>query len=165
MTRQHHPALAVGMPQHDGLLARTPLAPRGFDVEACSRAVARWFVEFRCGRRPADQLHAVVDTDLRQRLRELPVDRHGARLEIDPIERVLVQRTTPDRAEAVVLVRLGERTVAVVLAYRREGTRWLVSELSSPELAEPHPEDESPEADTTEPASDETTFGPTRAAA
>ncbi|MFT5223654.1 MAG: hypothetical protein ACI867_001977 [Glaciecola sp.] len=138
MTLQRHPALAaLDLGSATALLERPVFQRVGSstDFVACAEALARWYVEFRAGRRPAEQLRTMVSGALLRRMRGRAAERQHT-LEIDPIVRTVVQRPSADQVEAVVLVRRGPRVGAVTVSFARTERGWIITDLTAPEDGE-----------------------------
>jgi hypothetical protein len=138
MTLQRHPALSVLERGSATALLERPVFQRvgpSTDFVACAEGLALWYVEFRAGRRPAEQLRTLVSGALLRRMRGRAAERQQT-LDIDPIVRTLVQRSSADQVEAVVLVRRGPRVGAVAVSFARTERGWIITDLTAPEDGE-----------------------------
>ena len=109
------------------------------DAERLIGALARWYLEFLAGRRPADQIAGLLSPAV---LRRIEVRRRAVR-DIDGtrptapgpavVRSLRLQWTSERTCEATVLVSRAGRTTALAVTLQRRETSWRVIELSSPE--------------------------------
>lgn len=116
---------------------RRPTDPA--DAERLLGALARWYLEFLAGRRPADQIAGLLSPAVLQRIES----RRRAVREVDGsrpaapgpalVRSIQLQWVSTSTCEATVLVSRGARTTALAVTLQRRETSWRVVELSSPE--------------------------------
>lgn len=109
------------------------------DAERLLGALARWYLEFLAGRRPADQIAGLLSPAVVARIESRRravrgVDGSRPAAPGPAVVRSLQLQWTNDRTcEAVVLVERDARTTALAVTLQRRETSWRVVELSSPE--------------------------------
>ncbi len=98
-------------------------------------AVARLYLEIEAGHRPAKALRRLTTPTLQLRL-DTQV-RRGGRMVVDgDIVSGRYDFTTPDRLDAVVVVRVDEDTCrALIFELHRRNGRWWLTDIASPETA------------------------------
>ena len=109
------------------------------DAERLLAALARWYLEFLAGRRPAGQiaglLSPAVEARIEGRRRAVrAVDGSRPAAPGPAVVRSIRTQWAGDRTcEATVLVERDGRTTALSVTLQRRETSWRVVELSSPE--------------------------------
>ncbi|MDP8929750.1 MAG: Rv3235 family protein, partial [Actinomycetota bacterium] len=98
-------------------------------------AVARLYLEIQAGHRSAKALRRLTTPTLQLRLDDQV--RRGGRMVVDrDIVSGRYDFTTPNRLDAVVVVRGGEDTCrALIFELRRRNGRWWLTDIASPETA------------------------------
>ncbi|CAN5233441.1 hypothetical protein BH20ACT9_BH20ACT9_12040 [soil metagenome] len=98
-------------------------------------AVARLYLEIEAGHRPAKTLRRLTTPGLQLHL-DQQVRRSGRIIVDHDIVAGRYALTTPDRLDAVFVVRRDEDTCrALILELRRHNGRWWLTDITSPETA------------------------------
>lgn len=109
------------------------------DADRLLAALARWYLEFLAGRRPADQISGLLSPAVVARIESRrravrTVDGSRPAAPGPAVVRSLKTQWTSDHTcEATVLVERDGRTTALAVTLQRRETSWRVVELSSPE--------------------------------
>ncbi|MBA2730968.1 MAG: hypothetical protein H0U48_09500 [Euzebyaceae bacterium] len=112
-------------------LGPTPAGPRGRQsLPLLAAAFATLYCEFEAGRRPRRHLTSMATPLLVARLAAASVRPSTPAT----VARVLVVPVESDTAEAVVVVRRGERYTALALRLVRTGDGWRIDDVARPEL-------------------------------
>ena len=112
-----------------------PVDPTALAVE-----VASAYLEVRAGRRPPEQLDAVLARGARRRLRALVLRQRGrepAACGGASLVRLVTSRPHDDAVEVVAVLRDPRGATAVAVRVDRRAGRWLVTDVGSPEDRQP----------------------------
>ena len=126
------PALRAQLSDHDFTLRerRRPASRRGLpDPAATARAVALAICEVEAGLRSASQLERVCHHSLWQAVADRVQRAGGPPVSVASVLRVQVQELTPGLADAVAVVRRGQRAVFIALRLEAVPGRWELVEL------------------------------------